>query len=193
MYKKEELLTAPPLEYNLCFTYEQLNIISTFQRLFTQLAVLMRVTISSWAFNSPNFNSASQRLMRIPAEFRNAFLIFYGPEIADHFSNLLTSFIANIFTTLEGYGSNNQELLNQNVQKWYRDADNLAAFLSSINLFWNQAQWRNLLNQYVQLKFAMTNALFTGDYDLELAIYDRVFDLTRDRPEVCVNLLIDVR
>lgn len=178
MYIKQETVIEPFSREGLCFTYEQLNIVSTFQRLFTKLAVLMRDTINGWIFKNPNYNSAAENLMAIPAEFRDTLLIFYGPAIADRFSGLLTNYISNIFTTLEGYGSNNQELLNQSIQKWYRDADDLSKFLDSINIFWTEQQWQNLLYQYIQLKLAMVTSLFTGDYAHEQQIYNRVFDLT---------------
>jgi len=178
MYIKQETVAEPFSREGLCFTYEQLNIVSTFQRLFTKLAVLMRDTIISWVFKNPNYNSVAQNLMATPAELRNALIIFYGPAIADRFSGLLTNFISNIFTTLEGYGSNNQELLNQSVQKWYSDADDLSKFLDSINIFWTEQQWQNLLYQYIQLKFAMVTSLYTGDYDHEQLIYNSIFDLT---------------
>lgn len=178
MYFKQETVTEPFSRAGLCFTYEQLNIVSKFQSLFTKLMVLMRDTINGWIFKNPNYNSVAQNLMAIPAEFRDALLIFYGPAIADRISGLLTNFISNIFIALEGYSSNNQELLNQSAQKWYSDAEDLSKFLDSINIFWTESQWNNLLYQYIQLKFAMVTSLYTGDYDREQQIYNRVFDLT---------------
>ncbi|MDD3168176.1 MAG: hypothetical protein PHC91_01770 [Eubacteriales bacterium] len=177
MYRKQEAITTPILREGLCFSYEQLNIVSTFQRLFTQLATSMRATIAAWVFKTPDYNSVSQNLTRVPVDFRNALLLFYGPAIADRFNNLMTSFISNIFTTLEGYGSNDQELLNQSTQKWYHDANELSKFLNSINVFWTEEQWANLFYQYIQLKSDMINAFYTGNYDHEEQIYNRVFDL----------------
>ena len=179
MYKKQQETSTPTLSREgLCFTYEQVNIVSTFQRLFTELAVLMRATINAYIFNNPNFNEISQSLMKVPSNFRDALLIFYGPEIADRFNSLMTAFVSNMFPILEGFSSNNQELISQSTQKWYSDANNLAIFLDSINLFWTLGQWRYLLNQYIQLKMSMLVALYTGDYERELQIYERVLDLT---------------
>lgn len=177
MYKKQETVPEPFLREDLCFTYEQLNIVSLLQRLFTELAVFMRDTITGWIFNNPNYNEEAQSLMSIPSDFRDTLLVFYGPETADHFGNLMTNFISNVFIILEGFSSNNQELINQGTQKWYRDANTLSKFLDSINIFWTEPQWDNLFDQYIQLKLAMITSLYTGEYNQEQQIYKRVFDL----------------
>jgi hypothetical protein len=174
---KSEMVTAP-LANNSCFTFEQLNVISIFQRLFNQLAAFMRGTINASIFNNPNLNENLERLMRVPGDFRNSFLLFYGPEIANRMNDLMTSYIANVVNVVEGYKSNNQDLLNRSVQKWYNDANNLSSFLGSINLFWDVNQWRNLFYQYIQLKLEMIVALFSKDFGREIAIYDRIFDVT---------------
>jgi hypothetical protein len=177
MYKKQETTQEPLSRIGLCFTYEQLNILTNFQRLFIQLTVLMRAAITGWIFQNPNFNAIAQNLMSIPKDFGDALQVFYGPEVASHFSNLLTNFISNIFTILEGYSTNNQELINQSVQKWYSDANELSKYLDSVNIFWTEPQWENLLYQYIQSNFAMITSLYTGDYDREQEGFNTTFNL----------------
>lgn len=178
MYCTNPDLITGPMEKDYCFSFEQLNIISLFQRLFTQLAVFMRSYINTSIFNAPSKASNAERLMQVSSDFRNAFLLFYGPEIADEFNNLFTNFIASSTNVIEGYGANNQELINQGVQEWYENADLLAEFLASINMFWDENHWKNLLYQYINLKIQMILAVFSGDYEREIKAYDKVFDLT---------------
>lgn len=177
MYKKQEKPQEPLSRIGLCFTYEQLNILTNFQRLFIRLTVLMRATITSWIFNNPNFNAIAQNLMSIPEDFANALQVFYGPEVANRFNNLLTNFISNIFTILEGYRTNDQELINQSVQKWYNDANELSKYLDSINIFWSEPQWTNLLYQYIQSFFTMITSLYDGNYDREQQGFNNTLNL----------------
>jgi hypothetical protein len=160
------------------FSFEELNILSIFQRLFTQVAVFMRSYINASIFNVPSIGANAERLMKVAEEFRNAILLFYGPELANQFGVLFTSFIAKATNVIEGYLTGNQQLISQSVQSWYRNADELADFLGSINSFWAESQWRNLLYQYIQLKLQMISALVQKDYSKEIQVYDRVFDLT---------------
>lgn len=177
MYKKQETIQAPLSRIGLCFTYEQLNILTNFQKLFIQLKVLMRATISSWIFKNPNYNAIAQNLMSLSEDFKDVLQVFYGPVVSDRFSNLLTNYISNIFTILEGYSTNNQELINQGVQKWYSDANELAKYLDSINIFWTEPQWENLLYQNIQSNLAMITSLLAGDYDRAQKGFNSAFDL----------------
>ncbi|HYE69099.1 MAG TPA: hypothetical protein VEA58_10850 [Anaerovoracaceae bacterium] len=165
-------------ENGLSFNFEQINILSLFQRLWTQLAVFMRAYINTAIDRSPRAEYNAERLLAMSSDFRNTFLLFYGPELADRFNDLFTSFTARSTNVIEGFLSNNQDLINQSVRDWYNDANQLANFLASINLYWDENQWRNLLYQYIQLKLQMITSLISGDYRREIQIYDRIFDLT---------------
>lgn len=175
-FKCQELVTSPG-ERGIVYTYEQLNINSRFQQLWIQLSVFMRSYIYAVMFDLPNVESEAGRLFKVPADFRNEFLTFYGPEIADRMNELLTNFIAVTPMVLEGVKANNQELVNQGVKRWYQTADELAKFLDSVNLFWDTNQWRYLLYQYISLCLAMITTIGTKDYIQAVQIYDRIFDI----------------
>jgi len=167
-----------PFRGGMTFNFEQLNIISQFQKLWTQLAVFMRASINSNILNASSAPHNAARLLTMTRDFRNVMMLFYGPELADQFNQIFTSFLAKPINIVQGLMTNNQELVNQSVQNWYGDANELANFLASINLNWYESQWRNLLYQYIQLKLQMITSLMSGDYEREIQIYDRVFDLT---------------
>lgn len=138
----------------------------------------MRGYIYASLFNTPNVEAEAEKLFQMPSDFRNDLLLFYGPEIADRLNELFINFLSPAAGVLEGYKTNNQELVNQSVMSWYQAANELARFLDSINLFWDAGQWQNLLYQYISLKLTMITAIASGDYHRETQIYDRVFDLT---------------
>lgn len=161
---------------DVTFNFQQVSTISAFQRLWTELAMFMRAYINTAIEESPRAEINAQRLSN---DFRNAFFVFYGPEFADHFNNLLTNFIAKSTNVIQGFLANDQELVNASVRSWYYDAEALASFLASINTGWDQFQWRSLLTQYIQLKIQMITSMVAGEYRREMQIYDRVIDLMR--------------
>lgn len=174
--ENQELLTLP-YDKGLTFTFEQMNINIMFQRLWMQLADFMKDYINAILFSLPNTEAIAERLFKMPDDFYNDLLVFYGPEIANKVSELLTNFLASSSQVVEGVKSNNQELVDKSVREWYQNADILAGFLDSINLFWDTGQWRNLLYQYIYLKTSMIMAIATRNYKLELQIYERIIDL----------------
>lgn len=177
MFKNQDMVTMPA-NGRVCFNFEQINILSLFQRLWAQLSVFMRAYINTAIDHSPRAEYNAERLLEMSGDFRNTILLFYGPELADNFNGLFTAFIARPTNIIEGFLSNNQEFVNQSVRNWYNDADQLANFFAKINLYWDEYQWRNLLYQYIQLKLQMITSLISKDYQREIRIYDRVFDLT---------------
>lgn len=178
MYSKcQDLLTSPE-GGGVTYTFEQMNITSVFQQLWIKLSTLMRGYIYASLLNTPNVEAEAETLFQIPVDFRNDLLLFYGPEIADRLNALFINFLSPVAGVLEGYKTNNQELVNQSVMSWYQSANELAKFLDSINLFWDAGQWQILLYQYISLKLTMITAIASGDYQRETQIYDRVFDLT---------------
>ena len=130
-----------PVPAEMCFNFEQVNVIGLFQRLWTQVSVFMRAYINTAIEGSD--------------DFRNAIMPFYGPELADRYNSLFTSFIAKPTNVIEGFLSDDQELVNTSVRNWYSDVNELADLLAGLNPYWGQFQWRGLLSQYVQLKLQM--------------------------------------
>lgn len=134
------------------------------------MSVFMRAYINTDIDRSPRAESNAERLLTMSNDFRNTILLFYGPELADRFNNLFTSFIAKPTNVIEGFLSNNQQLINQSVSNWYSDANELAKFLANINLYWDEYQWRNLLYQYIQLELQMITSVVSNDYQREIQI-----------------------
>jgi hypothetical protein len=166
-----------PAENNLCLTFEQMNINSMFQGLWTQLSVLMRSTIYSTLLSLPSKDAMLEGLFDLPGEFKNAFQMFYGAEISQKFANLFTGFLGSAVQVMEGFKANDQEAIDQGTKGWYQNGHEIAVFLGAINLFWDSRQWSLLMNQYINLQIQMILFISSGEYKKEVEILNRVFDL----------------
>ena len=179
LYKdKSTKYELPFEELGNYFNYEQLSIITLFQRRWAELAVYMRSYIHAAIEGSPRSQIAAERLMRISNDFHEAMLIFYGPQLANQITDLSTAFISKPTNIIEGFQSDNRDLIDQSIRDWYRDANTLANFLASINLYWDPYQWRILLHQYIQLTVQMIASMNSQDYAREIQVFDKFFDLT---------------
>ncbi len=167
--------TLPETGFNISF--EQLNTISTFQRLWSDMAYWMRNYIISTTFELPNIAVTEEQLNKSSAEFYNAFSSYYGTEIAQEFVNLLLNFIVSGMRLVQGIKNNDQELINTSTVQWYQSADALSVFLARINVFWDNVIWTNFLQQYIKAKIDEMLAITSGNYEQEVAIYNRIQDL----------------
>lgn len=81
------------------------------------------------------------------------------------------------YAAIEGFLSNNRQLIDQSLRDWYNDAGVLAEFLAGMNVHWDATQWRSFLNQYIQVETEMIASVAAQDYVREIRIFDRMIDL----------------
>lgn len=177
MSTNENLLTVIPGAQYL--TYEQMNVIITYQKLWSQLAVWMRNFIYGNLEDSDSLPAVANELFQtLPLNFYYAFRIFYGPEISQVFLNNLTKFLANAWELVNAYKSNDASAIDTSTMQWYQSVDDLASFLASVNIYWSNDQWKNLLYQYIRSVIQEIIAVKGKHYDEEIKIYNNVEDLT---------------
>lgn len=174
--KYENLLTTMP-ETSYFITYEQMNTIITFQRLWNELAIWMRFFVYSAIYETPNASEILNRLYRVGTDFYYAISVFYGPEVAQTFVNLLSNFITNSCGIINSMKIR-EEAVNAYTSKLYENADTLAKFLSQINPYWDENQWRYLLYKYIKYKIEEIVSIMIGNYQQEIAVVDELNDVT---------------
>ncbi|MDF3002408.1 MAG: hypothetical protein K0Q48_2527 [Bacillota bacterium] len=176
-FETQEMITLP-VQDNFCFSFEQMNINSTFQGLWTRLAVLMRSSIYSSLLDLSNKEVVMNAVFQLPGEFKDSFQMFYGAEVSQRYANLFTNFLARSSEVVDGVKSDHHDMVDQATRGWYLAGNQIATFLGTINLFWDSRQWNLLLSQYINLKVQMILSIATEDYQKEMDLLNRIFDLT---------------
>lgn len=177
MAMKEEILTViPGLEY---LTYEQMNILINYQKLWSQLALWMREYAYSSLEESANLQTVITQLFdKLPLGFYNALKLFYGPEISQQFFDMFSRFLLSAARLVDAYKINDASRINTSAINWYQVADELATFLSTINVYWSKEQWLYLLYQYIRLVINEIIAIKNGEFEKEVNLFSNIGDLT---------------
>ena len=159
-------------------TFEQMSIIANSQRLWMQLAIWIR-DLSYTVFRDSERKAITfNRLYQgVTMDFYNMISIFYGNEIAQQFLNLFSNFILNLWHVMESLNENNQKAINTNTVQLYQSANVFAQFFSRINLYWDEAQWKSLLYQYIRMKIDNALAIAAKDFEREVVVFDRIQNL----------------
>lgn len=160
-------------------TYEQMNIIRNSQTLWERLGFLVRSLMIS-VLRDPERTQASvnQLYNLLAVYFHNYLQIFYGYDVAQKFTNYFTNFITAMWRLFEATSANDKELIDYYTSEIYNAADELAAFLANINLFWSVDQWKSFLHQYIRTTLDEYLALANKDFDMEYQIFNRLQELT---------------
>ncbi|MFA5635570.1 MAG: hypothetical protein WCX60_03385 [Anaerovoracaceae bacterium] len=160
-------------------TFEQMNAILTFRTLWLDMAMWMRNFIHSFVHDDPNLEAVTNRLYTgVPIRFYNALVVFYGTEIAEEYLNRISNIIVVFWRLVEAMKSGDQEGVQSATRELYETADQGAAFLASLNDYWDASRWRDLYTQYINLGIQVILAVLEGNYENEIRIYDRIQDLT---------------
>ncbi len=179
--KKQELPgigtdIGPDIGYLI--TYEQMHTLITFQELWTDLSAWLRALLISMAENLEDQEAVTHQLYSIPADFYNIFRVFYGPSISQQLLNLLSGLTTDARNLIASLIAGDDESVDLNLSQMYRTVNDLAAFLSRINVYWDEDQWTYLLNQFVRLFVNEAVAYLSKNYEQEIQIYNRLDDLT---------------
>ena len=68
----------------------------------------------------------------------------------------------------------NSEDADEARKKWYKNADDIAKFLSSINPYWNENDWKNMLYTHLSLTEKEATQLLTQEYDISVTTFDEI-------------------
>lgn len=155
-------------------TYEDVNLLLRTQKLWVELILWMRNLFHSAFEDLPQAAVIARVFQQLPLDFFNEFSRHFGPVESQQFLNLLTRLIAVNWQMVNSYKENNQAAIDESIIQWYRVADEMADFLAGVNPYWDEEQIRNMLYEYIQLKIQEIMAFLSGDYELEMQIFDEL-------------------
>lgn len=157
-------------------TYDQINILNAFQKLWQSIANLLEVYIKASIYDTRNQKAASNNLYNIPSKFYHTFSIFYGTQNAQKFMDHMFDFLKSAVGVVEAIKNGDYILTSSRIIEWYQHADEMAEFLADLNVFWDETQWKYLLYQYIKLQIDEINELKNDNYDKEIETKGKITD-----------------
>lgn len=151
-----------------------INLMNDLRKLWEQHDVWTRSTIMSIIFNLPDVDFVTNRLLRNPVDFGNALEPFYGSSIALKFSDLLKDHLVIAAELVKAAKAGNKQSADAIEKRWYDNADQIAIFLSQINHYWSQEEWKVMLHQHLALVKSEAVNILTKNYAAGIAVYDEL-------------------
>jgi hypothetical protein len=174
-----------------CITYSQMNLIYNSRIFWRRFTTWIRVYLISRYVGIGTAEEAFGRLYLEAGEFGNMLRLVSGRDIANQYTQLLNQYVFGLRDLITAQLAGNTEAINQNVDRLYKNVDTRASFLSSINPYLNEAEWRDMLSSYLQLTIEEANAFILGDYSRDIETFDRLTDLTNQMGYVFAQSIYD--
>lgn len=112
------------------------------------------------------------RLLKNQEDIGNAIKPYYGEAAGNKLAKLLKDHILIAGKIVGAAKSGDQANLKKFNTEWYKNADDIADFLSSANPNWNNKELKELLYMHLKLVTDQVVARIKKDWDAEIMAFD---------------------
>lgn len=142
--------------------------------LWEQHVYWTRLTVNSIVGRLPDEKETTNRLLRNPTDFAAVLTPLYGPIMANRFAELLREHLTIAAELVKALQAGNSEAASDAQRRWYRNADEIADFLSKMNPYWSKEEWRSMLYEHLALLTQEVSTRFAGNYAENIALNDKI-------------------
>ncbi|MBR0599640.1 hypothetical protein [Sinanaerobacter chloroacetimidivorans] len=159
-----------------CITYELLNTISNARTFWNELSIWTRAYLLSRYEKLGNEEEIFARLNKVPSVYGDMLRSVFGDRITEDYMQLLYTHISLIDHLIAAQMEGNSEAVSEYTRQLYQNADQRAQFLASVNPFWFENEWRNMLYNYLRSTIEESTTFLTEDYPRNIDIFDRLLE-----------------
>ncbi len=153
-----------------------LNLNNTMRELWEEHIIWTKLLITSIANGSPDVQLISQRLLRNPDDFAKLFATLYGSTVAEKFKELFKQHLLIAADMVNAAKKKDNTAVNLIEKKLFKNADDIADFLSRINPYWNREDVRKMFYEHINLLKSEAIALLTSKYEDSISLFDKIED-----------------
>ncbi|MBT2697384.1 glycosyltransferase [Bacillus sp. ISL-40] len=162
----------PPVNQKQTMSESAHQLKFNFRRLWMEHGIWTRSYIVSAEANLKDQQMVLTRLLKNQDDLGNAIKPFYGEAAGTKLAQLLREDILLAGKVLEAAKANNQVDLQKYNTAWYKNADDIAAFLSSANPNWNNTALKQLLHAHLKMITQSVLARLKNDWNGDIRAFD---------------------
>ena len=147
------------------------------RKLWEQHVAWTRLTIVSFAANTPDLPATQARLLRNQTDIGNAIKPYYGRAAGNQLTTLLREHITGAVVVLQAAKAGDTAALAAAKDAWYANGQEIADFLNAANpRNWPRATLRSMMRTHLDQTIQEAVAQLTGDYAASVRTYDEIED-----------------
>ncbi|HZJ58109.1 MAG TPA: acetylglutamate kinase [Clostridia bacterium] len=150
-----------------------LNLNNRVRMLWMQHSEWTRMAFTSVIFNNAEERQVVQRLLRNPIDFACFLASFYGEGIGGRFGVLLTEHLSLAVALVRATIAQDTGNAEKIKTKLFHNAEEISAFLASINPYWHYEIWKEMFFIHLDLAIEMAGQQINGEYEESINTYDR--------------------
>ncbi len=120
-----------------------------------------------------DINKVAERLLKNQDDIGDAIKPIYGDEAGKKLAALLKDHILIATEVVKAAKTGNNEELSMANKKWYANADDIAAFLSSANPNWSKTVFEDMLHKHLEYTTQEVVSRLKKDWAADIEAYDK--------------------
>jgi len=157
-----------------CWTRAEVDLNNQWRMLWEQHGAWTHMAIVSIVAGSPDETATVNRLLRNPGDMAAALAPYYGEAAANRFKQLLTEHLVLAADLVKASKAGEAAKAADIEARWYKNGDEIAAFMSSINPFWNEKEFRKMFHEHLDLVKEEAVTQLNQQYEQSVVTYDRM-------------------
>lgn len=133
-----------------------------------------RMTIISIVFGLPDLPFVQERLLRNATDLGNCLRPFYGDQIADHYAELIKEHLILAAELVTAAVKGDSATAEAKEKEWYRNADDISVFLSSINPCLRKEDVQKMFYTHLALTKDEAVTMIQKNYQKDIEIFDEI-------------------
>lgn len=156
-----------------CFSQEACQLKGDLRKLWTEHVMWTRLYIVSALEGLDDQENVLARLLKNQEDIGNAFKTYYGEAAGDKLTALLKDHILIAGNVVDAAKRGNKADLEKYNKEWYKNADDIAEFLSKANPNWPKEELKEMLEMHLALITEDVTARLAKDWDASTVALDK--------------------
>ncbi|MEN6621773.1 MAG: hypothetical protein ABFD50_09520 [Smithella sp.] len=156
------------------FSEEMVHLRDCFRLLWEQHIYWTRMVILGIAFDLPDLEPTTNRLLRNAVGFANLFRHFYRDRAADEFGSLIKDHLTIAAELVNAAKAGNNNAAADAEKRWYANADDIVSFLNHINPVWSVEHMQEMWHEHLALTKAEAVAILTKKYTKSIELFRQI-------------------
>lgn len=168
------LQQPPSIHDNRCKSKAEVDFINMNRLLWMEHVNWTRMVITSIVFNLPDVQFVEERLLRNATDLGNCLRPFYGDQIADRYTSLIHDHLTLAAELVTAAAKGDTVTAATKEKEWYKNADDIALFLSSINPYLSESEVKKMFYTHLDLTKQEAVYMIQKKYKEDIAVFDQI-------------------
>jgi hypothetical protein len=157
-----------------CIAKSEEDLLLKMRMLWEEHIIWTRMFIMSVADNTTDKAVVTDRLLKNYDDMADAMKPYYGNDTGTKFGDLIEKHLLIAAALVQAAKAGNSTAAADAENKWYENADEIAAFENSINPNWNKTALMAMWHDHLSLTKAEAVARLTKNYTADVEAFDQI-------------------